>query len=73
MEFGVLVDAFDKRTVLNDAPERALQWVRDTPQRSWWSLAFKAAPEDRLQVATLRCTTCAFVELYAPSDLDETR
>jgi hypothetical protein len=67
MELGLLVDATDgKQGSSTHGPERVLEWVRGTPERSWWNLKFKAAGMDRLQVATLRCTRCGFVELYAP-------
>lgn len=73
MEFGLLIDSSHGMNAEEYGSERAAQWVRGTPKRSWWSLAFKTAPGDRLQVATLRCTTCAFVELYAPSNPDDAR
>lgn len=67
MEFGLLVDSGSGMNEAGWGPEHATQWVRGTPRRSWFSLAFKTEPKDRLQVATLRCTRCAFVELYASS------
>ena len=67
MELGLLVDATDHPVgTLVKGPERPLQWVRGAPRRSWWDQSFRTAPEDRLHVATLRCTACGFVELYAP-------
>jgi hypothetical protein len=60
MEFGLLVDSTHA-----GAAERALEWVRGLPAKSWLTQAFKAEPGGRMQVATLRCTTCGFVELYA--------
>jgi hypothetical protein len=60
MEFGLLVDAASPT-----GSERALEWVRGLPSKSWLTLAFKAEPGGRMQVATLRCTTCGYVELYA--------
>jgi hypothetical protein len=64
MEFGLLLDSTYPGS--HAGAERVLEWVRGTPKKSWFSLAFKAAPEDRLQVATLRCTSCGYLELYAP-------
>ena len=61
MEFGLLVDA-----TYGQGGERAVEWVRGEPSKTWFSRVFKTGPEDRLQVATLRCTTCSYVELYAP-------
>ena len=67
MEFGLLIDsAFGSRTYRS--AERVLEWVRGTPKKSWWDLSFKTGPGDRLQVATLRCTACGYLELYAPAD-----
>jgi hypothetical protein len=63
MEFGLLLDS---TYAASAGPERVLEWVRGIPKKSWFSLAFKAAAEDRLQVATLRCTACGYLELYAP-------
>lgn len=64
MEFGLLVDATHAGGAFS-GPERPLEWVRGAPSKSWLTLAFKAEPGGRMQVATLRCTTCGYVELYA--------
>lgn len=73
MEFGLLIDAGGGASVGNrwSHPERVQEWVRGTPGRSWWHLGFKADAGDRLQVATLRCTQCGFLELYAPEGTPE--
>jgi hypothetical protein len=66
MEFGLLLDSSYSSSVYT-GPERVLEWVRGMPKKSWWNLSFKTGPGDRLQVATLRCTKCAYLELYAPA------
>lgn len=67
MELGLLVDSThgDGGSLLR-GPERVLEWIRGTPDKSWWNSSFKSDGADRLQVATLRCTRCGSVELYAP-------
>ena len=67
LEFGLLVDSTHAASS-NSGPERILEWVRGTPKKLWWNLAFKTGPGDRLQVATLRCTACGYLELYAPAE-----
>jgi hypothetical protein len=67
MEFGLLVDCTHGGGVLERASgfERALEWVRGIPGKSFWRAgAFAAKPGDRLGITTLRCTGCGFVELY---------
>ena len=68
MEFGLIVDTrnYAPATALFRGSEKVLEWVRGTPRKSWWDLSFKADAADRLQIATLRCTKCGYVELYAP-------
>jgi hypothetical protein len=61
MEPGLLVDRMH-------GGERAVNWVRGAPGKGWFSRVFLTGPEDRLQVATLRCTACSFLELYAPQE-----
>ncbi len=66
MEFGLLADAtFMAATHVGS--ERPLEWVRGTPKKSWFDLSFRTKPADRLQVATLRCTGCGYLELFAPA------
>lgn len=65
MEFGVLADRVHHSEAIR-GPERALEWVRGLPRKSWWNHAFITAPGDRLPIATMRCTACGFLELYAP-------
>jgi hypothetical protein len=62
MEFGLLVDC---TSATSSGSERALEWVRGSPDKSWLTEAFKAPPGGRMQVATMRCMTCGYVELYA--------
>jgi hypothetical protein len=69
MEFGLLVDSMHGGPGYS-GPERVLEWVRGTPRKTLLVQAFKTEPGDRLQVATLRCTSCGFVELYAPPEDD---
>lgn len=66
MELGLLVDAYG--WTLSGPVERILMWLRDTPTRSWLGLRFKAEARDRLQVVTLRCKACGFLEIYAPDE-----
>lgn len=68
MELGILVDGAGrtKSVVGGSGPERVQEWVRGTPSRSFFSESFKADGRDRLQVATLRCVRCGYLELYAP-------
>lgn len=68
MEFGVLADKTDGGVHVS-GPERVLEWIRGMPTKSWWNMAFKAGPGDRLPVATLRCGKCGFLELYAPASM----
>ncbi len=71
MEFGLLVDSQGRGegAGLRQSGERIAQWIRGTPpKRSWWTLNYKVDASNRLQVATLRCTACGFLELYAPSE-----
>ncbi len=71
MEFGLMLDSQGRGdgAGLRQQGERITEWIRGAPsKRSWWTLAFKAKPGDRLQIATLRCTACGFLELYAPSE-----
>lgn len=64
MEFGVLTDRVDHERS-RTGPERVLEWIRGEPKRKWFGFGFKSGPGDRMQVATLRCTQCGFLELYA--------
>ncbi|HVU63780.1 MAG TPA: hypothetical protein VHC70_07380 [Phycisphaerales bacterium] len=59
MEFGIVVD-------YSRSGERPQEWVRGLPKRSWLDGRLKAPPRDRLQVASLRCRHCGYLELYAP-------
>jgi predicted nucleic-acid-binding Zn-ribbon protein len=61
MELGLLVDSTHGNI------ERALEWVRGFPRRSFWRGSFDARRGDRLRITTLRCTGCGFVELYTSS------
>lgn len=67
MEFGLLIDSTHRSGKLLEVttPEQVQEWVRGSPRKSIMNLAFKTEPGDRLQVATLRCTKCGFLELYA--------
>jgi hypothetical protein len=67
LEFGILADAVSPRRLTGAPPERALEWLRGLPKTGWFSGAFKARGGDRLQVASLRCTRCGLLELYAPA------
>jgi hypothetical protein len=68
MELGLLVDAYrgPSLALVLRYPERVQEWVRGTPRRSLLDVSFKARGRDRLQVATLRCVRCGFLEMYAP-------
>jgi hypothetical protein len=66
MEFGILADSTFVVSS-RSGPERILEWLRGVPKKSWWDLSFKTGPGDRLQVATLRCTKCGYLELFAPA------
>jgi Zn ribbon nucleic-acid-binding protein len=59
MEFGLMVDA------QGDAAERSAQWVRGRPDTTAWLQRFKASGTDRIEVKTLRCVQCGFLEMYA--------
>ncbi len=59
MEFGLIVDA------QGDAAERAAQWVRGRPDTTAWLHRFKAAGSDRMEIKTLRCVACGYLEMYA--------
>lgn len=67
MEFGILVDNTHSHgsELLVRGRERVLEWLRGWPKKSWFDLSFKAEGGDRLQVATLRCTRCGYLDLYA--------
>ena len=67
MEAGLLVDTTVdmSRDVFRRGRELPLQWIRGNPGKPWWSEAFRVDERDRLGVATLRCTGCGFVEMYA--------
>lgn len=67
MEFGILVDNTHSQGLefMVRGRERVLEWLRGFPKKSWLDLSFKAEGEDRLQVATLRCTRCGYLDLYA--------
>jgi hypothetical protein len=64
MEFGIIADSGANTT--RTSPEKFLEWIRGMPGRSWLTWSFKASPRDRLQIATLRCTSCGHLELFAP-------
>ena len=68
MEFGIIVDGSGKRRSLTEGngPEKVQEWVRGTPKRSFFTGGFKTGQRDRLQIATLRCVRCGFLEFYAP-------
>ena len=70
MEFGLLVDSTGPSPT--SGAERVLEWVRGVPKKSWFYLSFKTGPGDRLKVATLRCKSCSYVELYAPDEHADT-
>lgn len=59
-EFGILIDE------VHGHREGVLEWVRGLPKRSWVTGRFVSRGRDRLQIATVRCTQCGFVEIYAP-------
>lgn len=67
MEFGILVDNTHSHgsELLVRGRERVLEWLRGWPKKSWFDLSFKAEGADRMQVATLRCTRCGHLDLYA--------
>ncbi|MFO0833217.1 MAG: hypothetical protein U0637_15395 [Phycisphaerales bacterium] len=67
MEFGVIVDGSGKRrgVLEGHGPERVQEWVRGAPERSFFTGSFASGPRDRLQIATLRCVRCGFLEHYA--------
>lgn len=69
MEFGIISDA-SGRGGSGSGPEKVTEWVRGLPKRSWFGY-FKVGRRDRLQIATLRCTSCGYLELFAP-DADVT-
>jgi len=60
MEFGIVADSRGM------SAEKVLEWIRGLPKRSWIDSGFRAAPRDRIQVASLRCTRCGSLDLYAP-------
>ena len=59
MEFGLVVDA------QGDAAERSAQWVRGRPETSAWLHRFKSTGNDRMEIKTLRCVHCGYLEMYA--------
>jgi hypothetical protein len=67
MELGLIADATYAQSASWTGPERAAEWVRGAPAKSFWVGSFKSDGPDRLQIATLRCVKCGFLELYAPS------
>ncbi len=72
MEFGIIADSGGfGQTALHRGAEKVIEWIRGMPERSRWTLSFKVSPRDRLQIATLRCTECGHLELFAP-DADHT-
>lgn len=66
MELGYLVDGLYREGFFGRGPERIQEWIRDGPPRSPFFRTFNRSERDRLQVATLRCVACGFLELYAP-------
>ncbi len=66
MEFGIIADSGGFARGFRTGPEKVLEWIRGLPKRSWWSMGFNVPPRDRMQVATLRCTECGHLELFAP-------
>lgn len=68
MELGIIVDGSGRRpgAIDGNGPERVQEWVRGTPDRSFFTGSFKTGHRDRLQVATMRCVRCGFLEFYAP-------
>jgi hypothetical protein len=70
MEFGVISNSFGHGSSIGRSPEKVTEWVRGLPKRSWFGY-FKIDRRDRLQIATLRCTSCGYLELFAP-DADRT-
>lgn len=60
MELGLLTDSYGINA------EKVALWVRGFPRWSIWDKRFAAKKRDRLQIATLRCTQCGYLELYAP-------
>lgn len=68
MEPGLLIDATNRAVTTWPLRmrEQVLEWVRGFPDKSWLDLSFKAGPDDRLQVVTMRCTACGYLEAYAP-------
>jgi hypothetical protein len=73
MEFGLIIDTRGHvpPSLGLRGPEKIIEWVRGTPKKSWWDMSFKADHTDRLQVASLRCTQCGYLELYAPAPRSE--
>jgi predicted nucleic-acid-binding Zn-ribbon protein len=66
-EFGIIADAGGLNPALPiPVPERVLEWIRGLPKKSFLDHSFRVPPEDRLQIASLRCTRCGYLEFYAP-------
>jgi len=40
-------------------------WIAGTPERSFW-LGIKTAGKEQAEVRTFRCTSCRYLESYAP-------
>ena len=43
--------------------KRVAQWVEGSPERKWYGLKTKG--RDVLDVRTIRCTKCGYLESYA--------
>jgi len=65
MEYGLMVDGGRNNAIGNRGFEQAAQWVRGRPEKRFWDQAFEAGGADRLEIGTVRCTVCGFLELYA--------
>ena len=58
MEEGFTIDAGDYSMPMVGA------WHRGKPRTKWWGL--KTNKADKLEIVAWRCTSCGYLESYAP-------